>query len=323
MKVWRRCHKQYDYKYNQRLAKRRPSLPLIRGSILGEMIDAHSTKGRLKPADVIHKYYRKYRRLFRAEKEYYGDILGECDRIFKGYIAHWADDPLKFVRAEALVTVDLGSDIRFIGYVDKIAEDKRKLLWILDHKSHKFIPNDEVRFSDLQTVFYVWAWNTQSPKDPVSGIIWDYLRTKPPTVPEVLKSGELTRRENLDSDYATYLKAIKDNKLDPDDYEDELKRLRKKESKFYKRVPLPNPNPAMIEQIVTEAKNTAIEIRNLGGVLADRNMTRECPHDCDFFELCQAELRGLDSNFVRKATYEVREAAEERHGEADDEEEAG
>lgn len=321
LKTWRRCHKQYQYKYVEKLARRKPKLPLIRGSILGEMINMHAIKGgRKTPEDVLMKYHRQYRKLFREEKEMYGDIIGECRRIFEGYARAYKDDPLQMVRTEALVTVDLGSDIRFIGYVDKIAKDKRGLLWVLDHKTHKAIPNEDARFQDLQLVFYVWAWNEQYPNEAVSGIIWDYLRTKPPAIPELLKNGELSQRANIDTDYVTYLRAIKDNKLDPDDYADILKQIKRREGGFFRRVQLPHPSTKMIEQIVKEAKDTAIEMRNLGGVLVDRNMTRDCPHDCDMFEICQAELRGLDANFIRKAHYKIKpEAEERRHGEAETE----
>lgn len=311
LKLWRRCHKAYDYRYNQRLARKKPSVPLIRGTILGEMINAMAVKGsKVTPESVLEKYYRKYRKLFKQEREIYGDLIDECRRIFEGYRKFWKDDPLIFERTEALVTVDLSPDIRFIGYIDKIARDKRDMRWVLDHKSHRSLPNEEVRFSDLQTVFYVWAWNTQYPRESVSGIVWDYLRTKPPTIPEVLKDGSLSQRKNMDTDYDTYMRAIRENNLDPKDYRETLKRLEGSESHFYRRVPLPHPPQSMIDQIVKEARDTATEIMELGEVLHDRNMGKDCAW-CDFRDICQAELRGLDADFIRKAHYTIREHAEE------------
>ena len=42
-----------------------------------------------------------------------------------------------------------------------------------------------------------------------------------------------------------------------------------------------------------------------------------CPYDCEFYNLCQAEVRGLDANYVRKAEYEEREPDERQEAEED------
>lgn len=311
-RVWRRCHKAHDYKYNQRLQRKRRSIPLVRGSILGEMLDMRAAKGQTKPLDVLEKYRRKYRVLFREEQERYGDIVGDIKRIYEGYERKYQDDPWKYTASEHLLTIDLIKDVRYIGYIDKKVIDREKRRWLVDHKAYRFIPNDDDRFSDLQNVFYIWANDVQHPKEDIVGFCWDYLRTKPPTIPELLKSGELTKRKDIDSDYYTYLKAIRDNDLRERDYREILERLKKASSRFYRRIYLPSPSKEMIKHAVDDAKSTAAEIRDYGGKIVDRNMTRDCPKMCEYYNLCQAEYRGLDAKFVRKSEYEEKPPQEEK-----------
>ena len=171
---------------------------------------------------------------------------------------------------------------------------------VLTHNTHKVIPDEDKRFSDLQTVLYYWALNQNGTH--TDGVLWDYLRTKPPTVPELLKKGGLTRRKDLDSDYETYLKAIIDNGLDPQDYQVELERL--KGNVFFKRVYLPNPHKDLVANVVDDFFETAREIEN--STAKDRNSGFDCTN-CSFFNLCQAEFRGLDGSFIKKQMFTVRE----------------
>lgn len=171
---------------------------------------------------------------------------------------------------------------------------------VLTHNTHKVIPDENKRFADLQTVLYWWALVENGQK--MSGILWDYIRTKPPTQPELLKKGGLTRRKDLDSDYETYLAAITENGLDPADYQVELERL--KDNVFFKRVYLPHPSAELVTNVVEDFFTTAREIEN--STSKARNMNQDCTN-CSFFQLCQAEVRGIDGSFIKKQLFTVRE----------------
>jgi len=70
-KVFRRCRQEFTYKYVENLEKIAPALPLIRGKILHEMIEAW-----LKGAsweDVLARYETEYKKLFVEESELYGE----------------------------------------------------------------------------------------------------------------------------------------------------------------------------------------------------------------------------------------------------------
>lgn len=306
IRLARRCMKAYDYKYNQRLARKKIAPPLLRGTILHEMIEARVYKK--DPYEVTRKYEKKYRALFRGEQEMYGeDFIEDIDRIFAGYERAYASEPLEYEGSEVFVATNLTPEIRFVGYIDKLAKDREGRRWLMDHKSRRYIPDEDERFSDLQLVLYVWAWNREFPQRAIDGIMWDYLRTKPPTIPDVLKNGQLTQRKNLDTDYQTYVTELRRHQLDPRLYTETLARLKQRGSSyFYERIRLPNPSKSMIESVVEDARQTAVLVNRLGTSVTARNMTRDCKR-CDFFQLCQAELRGLDADYVRKAEYEERE----------------
>lgn len=302
LKTWRRCARQYHYKYVRNLRRRAPRVTLLRGSILHEMLHAHATQQ--KTEDVLSKYSAEYKQLFLEEREMYGTIIEDCRRIFAGYLRRWRDDETVFLQSEVQIRTQLLDDMEFVGTIDKIARSQGRL-WLVDHKSHKRLPDESARLNDLQLVFYVWAWNREHARsEQVEGILWDYLRTKVPTVPERLKNGELTRRANIDTDYRTYLKAIEEANLDPKDYAEILDRLKGQVDPFYRRVKLPLARTPMEESIVADAKLTARTIRALASTPAGaiRTLDRTCDQ-CEFHSLCSAELRGHDWKFIQKNEY--------------------
>ena len=317
VKTWRRCHKQHYYKYNERLARKRRTVPLLRGTILGEMLDARAMPQLIKkdPLKILKKYSKQYAQLWHEEKEKYGDVPGDIEKLFTGYERKYANEDFEYLGFEEFIALDLVKDIRFIGYIDKRVKDSNGRVFLMDHKSHRVIPNDDQRFSDLQKVMYVWAWNETNASKPATGFIWDYIRTKAPTIPEQLVKGGLSQRKDADTDYWTYLGELKRLKLDVKPYMDYLAMLKKKPDTRYIRVTIPNPPKKMIENIIADLKATAIEIHTSKS--KDRNMTRMCPSDCDFYNLCRAEVSGLDADYVRKNEYEVTEPNEREEAEED------
>ena len=313
IKTFRRCQKKYDYNWRQNIERRKPATPLIRGTILGQCIDEMVEGKSFEP--VLARYEKQYGKLFKDEQEEYGDLIGECRRIVNNYIDRYKDDGLTYlpgknkehheIAVETRFEVD-GVRVKFTGHIDKMPRDKEGHILVMDHKSHKVIPDEGARYNDLQLITYLWLLPL-SGFEPAVGVLWDYLRTKPPTVPEVLKNGSLTVRKNIDTDYATYLQAIRDNGLDPADYRETLNRLKAEGTdNYFLRVKIPSPPKAMIENMIIDFKDTIAEMINSEKTgRFTRNMSKDCSW-CGMYSLCQAELRGLDSSFIRKADYAER-----------------
>ena len=302
IRKWRQCHKLHDYSANQKLRRRRKGRPLLAGSIGHEMLDADAQD---KDAyEVLEKYAKEYEELFSEEQEMYGDLIGDMKRIYKAYHRRYEDDGLYYIESEVTLIVQLDDDTEFICIIDKIVEDEDERLWLMDHKFNKNIPTPDARASDLQLLGNAWAWDQANPDRPLTGIIWDYCRSKPPTIPEQLKAGGLTRRKNLRSDVYTYRERLKELGLNEADYSEVLEALVKNDALYFARTVLP-VGDALQESILGDYRSTATEIRVLGETLKDRNLTRDCKQ-CDYYNLCQAELRGLDADYIRKTEYYTR-----------------
>lgn len=313
--LYRRCPKAHDYRYRQRIQRKRPIIPMLVGKILHEMLDAHVITKRFdnvsKDAwDILEKYAQKYRTFFEEEREEYGDIPGNCERLFESYLRWYKDDDLTYEESEAFVATDLTggkkNNIRFIGYIDKVAVDGPGRRWLMDHKFNKTIPDADHRFHELQLILYIWAWNRWNADKPADGICWDYVRTTPPTLPTILKSGGLSQKASLRCDRYTYEQMLKREKLDPKPYAKYLKHLERNDSMFFERVFLPAPKAAQIAQVVEDFRTTALTIKHMNGI-APRHMSKFNCQGCEFLKLCEADVRGLDVNFVQKAHYKPRE----------------
>lgn len=300
LRAWRRCHRLYHYKYERGLEPKRKKVTLLRGSIIHEMLDAHA-QGK-NPMTVIKRFRKEYGPLVESDPDHYGDLFGECRDIFVRYLDRWAEDGLEVEETEYEVSFTLTPELTFRGIIDKILVDEDGNRWLTDHKTHKVFPDEDARYSDLQLLLYVYAWNRQHPDQPLTGILWDYLRTKPPAIPQVLKSGALSKRANIDTTAEIYLQTIREHGLNPTDYEDILETLEEKGDRFFQRHYLPTPPEKMMLQIVDDVVATGETL----GQDAARTMTRECKF-CDFYTLCNAELRDYDSEYLLETEFRTRE----------------
>ena len=298
VKSYRRCPKSFEYKYIQGLSRKTAPGALTRGVVFHEMLD-NTVMGK-DWREPLEAYRKVYDRLWDEEKEAQSHP-DELESLYHRYQKFWKNDGLQYNNRSEIEVQCEHRGLRFKGIIDKIVTTSEGLVFVCDHKTHRVIPDENARFSDIQTVLYYWA--LQQNGEQVDGVLWDYIRTKPPTAVEVLKKGGLTRRANLDTDEATYMKAILDNGLDPNDYQEELAKARR--NVFFKRVYLPRPSEGMVREVVNDFFDTAEEILNAKKF--PRNMTRDCK-SCTYYSICSLEVRGLDSDLTRKQMFNIREA---------------
>lgn len=303
IKTYRRCHKQYRYKYIDKIMKKVKSKPLVLGTIVHEALEAFLLGKDIEPVFKAHE--KKFNKLF--SEEGYEDVIPLSRTMVDMYIHRYKNDKeynrFKPVHVEAEFSVPLIEGVLFEGKIDGIVEDHKGRHWVLEHKTYAKETSEAQRMSDIQVASYSWAME-QAGMVPPSGVIWDYLRKKAPALPEPLKKGGLSKSQGIDTTYDIYLKAIEDNGLDPKDYEEVLERLKAQKDKFQYRITLPFSQKAT-DIIVTDLKSTATEIKHLGHILQDRNLTKDCSW-CDYFSLCQGEMRGHDTDFIIKQQYTER-----------------
>jgi hypothetical protein len=310
IKTFRRCPKQTQYKYVDRLKTKIGSLPLERGNWIHALLECYYLDNSWE--DKHAALTQKFNDLFDEEKEALGDLPRECDRIMKAYLWHYKQHDWKVHEVEFILEAEFPDGSVYRGKIDLLVEDQYGL-WIVDHKSHKILPNIGFRLLDSQSALYIWAaWKN---KIPVQGHIWNYIRTKAPTVPYLLKSGQRLSKKGVDTDFLTYVTALKKYKLNLNTYKHEILRLKNQQyrhgelqtSPFFRRDIL-EKDSRMIKQVVQEAYTTHKrmhsypwdDVRQI-----ERIPDRSCTYQCPYSDLCQVELFTGNGDHLRRKKYTV------------------
>lgn len=306
VKLWRRCRFAHHCKYNMKIVRKRKGVNFSVGGMVHGCLDK-LTKGKNWKL-VISKQQKVYNKLFEEEQALYAEVLPLCKGMMDGYEKFYKEDSmeLEYIETEIRLQFPITDDIMFDGYVDNLVKDMRNRIFIMEHKTCKTIPEESVRSSDIQTVLYNWALPQATKYKKVSGVIWDYLRKKVPSVPEELKKGGLSKNSRIDTTHEIYLKAIKDNGLKVSDYKDMLVMLKEKNTKFFRRITLPFQSN-MIDTVVEDFKRSAIEIKYIGEKDKQRNLRYDCNNMCDYYSYCMADLSGLDTEHVLNREYKEKE----------------
>jgi hypothetical protein len=108
---------------------------------------------------------------------------------------------------EFIIEVDLspfGVEGKFKGRIDlMVVDNEYEGNWIWDAKWMKKIPPPDERMMSPQNPLYVWGVEKTYDID-VRGFVYNYGRSKAPTVPHVLKRGSLSVAKKIDTDQMTY-----------------------------------------------------------------------------------------------------------------------
>jgi len=325
LKSFTRCQRQYYYKYVLNLQTKRKKEVLEKGSLVHSCLEAYYVeRDRSAIVPVIKAYQKKLSKMFDEEAALYKEIPLEVATILRGYHRHW-NDLKRFkiakigkerVIEKAIIVpltkhVELGCTLD-LAVIDKMGE------WVMDHKTARNLPSDDFRATDTQSVLYEFAYEQETGRK-VEGIIWNYIRTKAPTVPQLLKKGEMSRNSRIDTDQYTYRKALEAMGLDPKDYEDFISTLPTSKM-FYHRIRCPR-NQRMINEVVKTTALVGERVYNLQGKKPDnyvRSLNFMCDKGCEFRQLCMADMQGHDIQFMLDHHFEPRK--EDKYGHKAEEE---
>jgi len=334
--TYQRCPKKYEFGYVLRLERKKKSEHLEKGSWLHTLLEVHYADDPAKVIEVgrkrrkvrVGRDWRKAHRaltqefnnLFEEERSELGDLPTECERIMRSYLARYAEEDAGeetiAVELDEWVTLPNGDEFNFI--IDQVLRKPDGGIWLRDHKSlGQFMP-PEYMMLDTQLARYFWAFKrikrfaSLAPK--LRGVEFNELRTKAPTIPEVVDNGKrLTKRANLDTDYPTFVRAIKDNGFDPKDYRDILTRLKQQDDRFFRRTTLPRDTPIVRQMMVDMLVTSAHIKRDEASGNFVRTVDKSCTWGCDFYELCAVDLHGGDISDIISLKYDVRERRSTRN----------
>lgn len=295
VKAYNRCHRQYWYKFVKKIVPKQNALPLKRGSWLHSLLEAKYETGDWHKEQA--KLAKEFNGMFEEEREYYGDLPSICEHIMESYDYRWREEDATFdvIETEFEFEVEAPHGHIIGGQADAIVEDQWGM-WLMEHKSHKSLPDADYRFLDMQTARYVWA--LQKLGYPLTGVLWNYIVTVEPKRPKLTQKGVLSKAK-CRTDLFTFVETIQSYGLDPRDYKNDILRL-KRHNDFFRRERVPKPK-LVVDTLVKEAVVVADEIER--GVIPVRSIDRSC-NWCSYLDLCVTSLYGGDTKSIVKAKYE-------------------
>ena len=191
----------------------------------------------------------------------------------------------------------------FIGFLDWCPLDTETGdRWILDLKCRASLQKDEALAFDYQLAAYEFV--AQDKFEAFTGVGHWQLKSKVPTPPALTKRGMLTKARTQSCDWETYLWNVRSYGFDENDYLDMKDKLPKFESwTWHMRGQVELENTWSI--IEEAARRLVVEHTFSNPQLRVLN-----PHvcgTCDYAQLCMAELRGQDSEFIRESAFKKRD----------------
>lgn len=321
-KAWQRCEQNYEYSYVRRLRPIVRDLAPQRGIIIHEWLaefyrQLQGGKSAEEARTLALTTIQEQKPKIDAAKttaflagdhelaQEYDDLLPSVVRILgRYYHVRGKHDAQKYdvLMVEETVRVRIAPATVSTSIIDLVLRDRQTgVVWLVEHKSSGNIPDSSVRLRDFQTLLYATVLE-QTRGIHVDGVLWNYLRTKEPTWPEVLKNGTLSRKANIDSTWEVYRHAIQERGLDPAQYEDMRLRLEgREETVFFQRhehIIVTDPTILLADYIDT-AKVVKTKRRQWeqGRARPLRSLSRDC-NWCPYYRLCETVITGGDEEDI-------------------------
>lgn len=314
IKSFRRCPRQALYKYKDRLQPKALSKPLRRGQWIHSLLETHYKGGDWRKTHEALS--ARFEELFEDEKEHLGDLPREIKALMLSYFWHYRDDAdWTVLETEFTFETEFPDGTLYRCRVDNLVETPYGL-YLVDHKSHRSLPDEAFRMLDTQSPLYIWC--ARRNKIDVRGFIWNYIKTTgPKQLRFKIKDGGIYANQG-ETDYPTAMRSIKKADKDPNDYRDFLLRLKKQRyqhgapqiSPFFRRDWM-DKNDDMVRRTVREAYHTAQRANRYRFDRRDyveRVPDRSCGFACGYRDLCTAELINGDGTLAKRSGYNVVDA---------------
>lgn len=306
VKAWRQCRRQYWWKFVMMIQKKTRKRPFMFGGIVHQICEADFEREDWN--EVLDGIELDNRKLFRREREMYGNIIEDIRDIMTDYFLFWEDSPngVKPIkhdgrRSEFEFRIELGDALWFTGRIDSVVKAKG-MRWVMEHKTFSRMPSEDERWRSVQAAVYFRALEEMGFKT-IDGVLWDYISSKVPNVPgELTATGKVSQRK-LDTVPSRILRWLKENGHKKKDFQKLLESSRANLPNRFIRLFSPVKRP-VVDMIWEDFVDTAREIQQYHGQKKDMNVGRHCSW-CDYQPLCKALMTGSDVDWLIKREYEV------------------
>ena len=285
LKTWQRCPKKWSYKYIDRIEPADRPAHLERGSNIHALLESYHTYDMGFAHDLLTAH------------------PDDADLIVR-YSEKWEDEEWKVLHAEEEFHLQIGSyKMVFIpDLVIEIGDD----IWIVDHKTTANIPDewDPYNMSDFQHLLYV-AGMQQIYGDRVKGFVFNYLRTKAPAQPKLVKDGSrIANVRAMDTDDNTLHEyAGTFGMLDHEEVVAKLSMLKHAPDRYFQRHYLPVSQSAVDAALA----DTAMVLKQMsnaehgrpGGYprhVVSKGAGYQSCGNCEYQPVCHNELLGIETD---------------------------
>lgn len=315
-RIFKECRNKYRFQILDRLATKDSRVDALFIGVGGHHVLAEHYKALMeesKPIDMVDAFqqwlYNKAEEVNARQGRFEwpdGETLEMIHGILRGYQEHYADKDgdWKVLAVETNMKAKIpGTNVTLTGTVDLVVKWHGSI-WIVDHKFLRSISDSLAPQLEMDDQMTAYLWLASQNGIQARGCIYNVIRKKLPTVPEILKSGALSKNKSIDTTQATYLKAIHDNGLNPEDYVDILDALGVKPNNFFHREPVARNR----RELQFFQDDLTYEARDM----TSKN-TRYYPTPgmscgwCQFRSLCKGEREGADVEYTVQHLYRIRD----------------
>jgi hypothetical protein len=210
------------------------------------------------------------------------DVIDLAKGIFEHYIVYYETDlslyePLIIETkiSERAVGLKCIPDLVFL----ELTTGK---YYIIDHKV-----STDLEINKVFDVQKIALFKVISERYPISGIIYNMIRSKVPLIPEPLKNRtRLKKFAPASTTESVFRKALKVHKFKAVDYPDVVRFYKENENQFFSRVPV----EITLEEIEDFEKQEEIVRKEIAGGVIYMNRQWDCERMCDYYEDCHTRF---------------------------------
>lgn len=305
-----RCPRMAMYKYSDRIIPRAMSRPLTMGNFFHQLLDTHYKGGDWKEthARICEKQEEEF---FEEEIR---DVPRSCIRLMNSYLWHYQLEDkygFKVLETETKYETEWPDGSVYQCLIDALVEFDGAL-WVMDHKLRTTLPDHLQRLLDSQLLLYMWCLRRNGIR--VKGVIWNYIRMKPPAIPKVLKNGYELSKRKIETDYVTLRRVLRENHIDDTPYTADLERMKavywrphkEQRSGFFRREFM-EKDDATVRRKVIEMYRTRKRMARYDFTTnrdsVERVVESSCRYRCSYSLICSTELFGGNADSVRANHY--------------------
>ena len=300
IQLWKTCHYDHYQKYVNKLVPKGKSNALVRGNMIHDLLETfyNYDNWKKKWEELANGFYESN---IREEIDYYGDIPKMSWDLVESYINFWEEDDFhqETLSNEARFEVHLFDNVYLEGYIDRILFDKDGNIFIKDYKTFSRMPDMASLRFNFQSAIYIYA--LQQYGYPVSGMVWDIIRAKQPTYPKLTANGALSKAK-IDTTPEVMYRGM----LELGATEEEALEASKEvdASDFFRRYVV-RINQNTIDFLWKDIVDTARQIIDNQESMKDMNL--KTPFKSSYYPLWEAEVGGMDVDYVKRTQFTVRE----------------